>query len=67
MVSGRQFLKSDPASAQAVALGGDPLKRKTGMAGGEGDGRAGNGSGASWRGRIVSKTVEDREIGRAHV
>jgi hypothetical protein len=32
VVFGEQFLKSDPVSAQAVALGGDPLKRKTGIA-----------------------------------
>jgi hypothetical protein len=31
------FPKSDPVSRQAVALGGNPLKRKTGMVGEEGD------------------------------
>ncbi len=34
---GRQFLKSDPVLVQTVALGGNPLKRKTGMAGEEVD------------------------------
>ena len=42
VVSGKHFPKSTPVSAQAVALGGYPLKRRTGMAGEEGDGRGGN-------------------------
>ena len=29
---GRQFLQSDPVSGKAVAVGGNPLKRKTGVA-----------------------------------
>jgi hypothetical protein len=33
VVFGRHFLKSTHVSAQAVAFGGNPLKRKTGMAG----------------------------------
>jgi hypothetical protein len=40
MVFGRHFLESTPVSAQAVALGGDPLKKRAGMSGEEGDGRA---------------------------
>ena len=36
-VSESHFPQSDPASGQAVALGGQPLKRQTGMAGEEGD------------------------------
>jgi len=35
------FPKSDPVSAQAVALGGQPLKRKTVVAAVEGDLRSG--------------------------
>jgi len=34
-VSGNHFHKSTPVSVQAVALGGQPLKRRTGIAGGE--------------------------------
>jgi hypothetical protein len=36
-VSESHFPKSDPVSGQAVALGGNPLKRKTGMVGEEVD------------------------------
>jgi len=42
VVFGRQFPQSTPVSVQAVALGGDPLKKRTAMAGEEGDGRGGN-------------------------
>jgi len=42
LVSGKHFLKSTPVSAQAVALGGGPLKKRTVMASEEGDGRGGN-------------------------
>jgi hypothetical protein len=35
------FPKSDPVSAQAVALGGNPLKRETAVTGREGDRRPG--------------------------
>jgi len=37
LVSKTHFPKSDPVSAQAVALGGRPLKKETVVAGEEGD------------------------------
>jgi hypothetical protein len=41
VVSGRHSPQSTPVSAQAVALDGNPLKRRTGMAGEEVDGTHG--------------------------
>jgi len=46
-VSESHFPQSDPVSTQAVALGGSPLKRKTGLAGDEVDSSAEPESGGS--------------------
>jgi hypothetical protein len=54
--SRKNFPKSDPVSGQAVAFGGNPLKRKTGMVGEEVD------LGSGFWGRTAVMFIETVEV-----